>query len=373
MVEIPANLVGRIVWGNPGKSSVKTDNKTKQPVIRDGQPVVQWTFGVAYPKAGFIANIWPAMNQEAASGYPNGVPPGFAWKMVDGDGIDRQGKPYNQREGYAGCWVLAISTEAFAPNIFRQEGNGYVQVPPENIKTGDFVAVALNIKVNVPKDKSHTPGLYVNPQGVLFVGYGQPIINGPDAQSMFGGQQFQLPPGASATPLMPAGAPGMPGQGAMPGYAPPVSSGPLPGAPQPQPSGYPGAPQPGYQPMPGQPQPGYGAPPAPGYAPPPPQPGYGGPGGYPGAPQPGMPSAPLPPPAHDFVHGAGQPQPGYQPPGMPVTPGYGAPMPTTPGYGAPMPGAPQPGMYPAPGQFPAAQPGYPQPGMPGAPGNFPQR
>lgn len=119
-IEIHTGLVpGRIVWGHPAKSKPKTQKNPQtggnEVVIKDGQPVQQWSFGVAFPKDHFQSVIWPAMAQEAATGYPNGVPRNFSWKYVDGDSVDNRGQPYSLREGYAGCIVLAISTEAYAP------------------------------------------------------------------------------------------------------------------------------------------------------------------------------------------------------------------------------------------------------------------
>lgn len=309
--------VGRIVWGHPSKAKNKTDQRTRAPILRDGQPVQQWTFGVAFSKAEFHQLIWPAMSQEATTGYPNGVPPAFSWKYVDGDGVDREGKPYNQREGYAGCYVLSISTEAFAPPVFKLVNGAYVQLKPEEIKCGDYVRVGLNLKVNIPTDRTHTPGLYVNPLAVELVGYGTEIQSqaAADPKALFGGAPVAaLPPGASATPIGAPNAPGMPGMGAAPGYPPA-------GAPMaPPPAGQ----MPGYAPQPGAPM----APPA--------APGY--------APQPGA----MPPPAHDFVQNAGM-----QPGGAPM-----APPPAAPGQ---MPGYPQPG----------AMPGQPMPG--GMPGMMPPR
>ena len=268
--------VGRIVWGNPAKPQIKKDVQTKQPVLRDGQQVQQWVFGVAFPKAEFEQMIWPAMAKESAQGYPNGAPQHFAWKYNDGDGVDSNGQPFNSREGYAGHYVLTISTEAFAPPVYKLVNGAYVQLQPDQIKTGDYVVLALNIVVNVPTNRTHTPGLYINPVAIDHVGYGQEIHNGPDAQQLFGGSQYQLPAGASQTPVASGGA-GMPGTGQQP------------------PMGQ----QPPQQPPMGQPAPQ--------------QPPMG---------QPGT----MPPPANDFVQNAGnQVMPGQQPPaqntGQPAMPG----------------------------------------------------
>lgn len=317
--------VGRIVWGNPGKSQHKKDQETNALILKDGQPIDVWAFGLAIPKQQFIENVWPAMAAEAAAGFGAQIPPKFSWKYKDGDGVDDKGKPYSDREGYAGCYVLTISTEAFAPPIFKLNaaGNNYDVMPGEAIKTGDYVAVSLMLKVNVPTQRTHTPGLYVNPQGIEFVGYGAPIVNGPDAMTMFGGTRHALPPGASTQPMQSPGAPGMP-QPQQPA-----------GMGMPQPGGMPGQPPMQQQPMqaPAQPQ----------YAPQPQQPAY--------APQPaqpgGMPAPGTYPPAPDFVPAAmGQPmQPAapQMPGGMPGQPQY-APQPAAPGGMPQMPGFPPGGM-----------------------------
>jgi len=288
--------VGRIVWGNPAKPQIKKDVQTKQPVLRDGQQVQQWVFGVAFPKAEFEQMIWPAMAKESAQGYPNGAPQHFAWKYNDGDGVDSNGQPFNSREGYAGHYVLTISTEAFAPPVYKLVNGAYVQLQPDQIKTGDYVVLALNIVVNVPTNRTHTPGLYINPVAIDHVGYGQEIHNGPDAQQLFGGSQYQLPAGASQTPVASGGA-GMPGTGQQPPMGQP--------APQQPPMGQ----QPPQQPPMGQPAPQ--------------QPPMGQPA--PQQPPMGQPGT-MPPPANDFVQNAGnQVMPGQQPPaqntGQPAMPG----------------------------------------------------
>ena len=304
-----ALATGRIVWGHPGKAQPKKqqDGPNKgQPVLKqDGTPVLQYSFGLAIPKyatlvaqgatpemlqTAFDVAVWPAMDAEIKTGYPNGVPPRFAYKYQDGDGIDSKGQPFNQREGYAGCYVLAITTE-IAPPLYQWDAASgkYLQIEAERIKCGDYVRVGLNLKVNVATG-TNTPSIYVNPTAVQFVGYGSEIRNGPDAVAIFGQQgQVALPPGASAVPMAGGGNVGMPGM-----------------------------------------------------------PGAGAPAGYP-APQ-GQPMAPAgyPAPAHDFVQNAGmQPQPQMQQPqGQPMAPqGY----PQQPGY-APAPQGyapgPQPGMMP---------------------------
>lgn len=258
---------GRIVWGHPGKAQIKKDARTKAPKLdKEGKQVQQWVFGLAIPKQNFFAQCLPFMQQEAATAFPHGVPQNFSWKYKDGDGIDGAGKRYGDREGYAGHCVLTISTEAFAPQLFKFENGVYRQLAPEEMKCGDYVAVKINCKFNGAQSPN-TPGLYINPNGIVHIGYGPEIVSsGQDPEEMFAGYQFTLPAGASATPLMPTA--------------------PMPGAMMPQTAPAPqyGAPQ-GYPPAPAQPA----------YAPAPVQQAYGVPGQAPapqGYPPNGMPGIP---------------------------------------------------------------------------------
>lgn len=311
--------VGRLVYGHPSKLIQKTDTK-RQPVIgKDGQPVMVRQFGVAYPKDVFNAQVWPIMYAAASAAFGGQQPPPhFSYKFKDGDGVDRQGRPYNQREGYAGHCVVHFETQ-FDLIAYKQnpQTGAWDQITEHDYKTGDYIAVNASIEGNKPTDPTHTPGLFINPQGVLLIGHGQAIVNAPSADQMFGGQQFQLPPGATApgtAPPMPAGAPTPPGFG---GGMPPGAM-PAPGAPP----AY--GQQPGYAPTPAVPQPG----PVPAYQPPPAA-APPAPGGYPqqqGQPPvyQQQPPAPTGYPPHDIVGAAiGQQQPATPAPGAP--PAY--PMP----------------------------------------------
>ncbi len=207
MVEL-VTCGGRIIWGNPLKSKVKTDNNNQPVKDENGVPVQQWSFGFAVAKteAG-IQTIFGAMQAEAATIFPQGAPQNFAWKVKDGDGLDDKNQPFANREGYAGHFVFAISTEAFAPRVVRLV-NGSYQDMKEGLKTGDYVRLGLNIKAHAGKAnvRGSVPGLYFNPIMIEFLGYGTEIISGPDAMTLFGGTQAALPAGASPTPIAPAGA-----------------------------------------------------------------------------------------------------------------------------------------------------------------------
>lgn len=333
-IEIHTGVVpGRIVWGNPAKSKNKTrrnpvTNAEEVVMGPDGTPAQQWAFGVAFPKDHFQQNIYPALAQEAATAFPNGVPPRFAWKFKDGDGVDSKGQPFSSREGHAGHYVLTVSTEAFAPPIYKLVNGVYQQLQPDQIKCGDYVALGLVIKYNGATG-TNTPGLYVNPQAIELVGYGTEIVSAGsvDPNAVFGGKQYQLPAGATLQPMVAQGGAAMPGMTQTAGM------------PMQQPQGMPQMGQPAMQPM-SMPGNGAGMPmganPAVGYPSTQTQPGQ--PGGF--AAQTFPSNDQMPPPAHDFVQNAmGQPamQPQMQP-------------------GQPMMQQPQ-GM---PGQMPMGMPGFPQ-------------
>ena len=260
--------VGRLVWGHPLKMTPKLGDDGKPKLGDDQRPIMATTFGVAFPKAEFMAMVWPKMQEAAAAAYPEGVPGHFAWKLSDGDAATghRKGKPYNQREGYPGNFVVKFET-MFTIAAYRQGQAGWDQITAEQIKPGDYVAVSANFEGHKPKTANATPGLYTNPNGVLLIGIGDAIVSGPDAQAMFGGMQFALPPGATApgvAPMMPAGMPGAPGMAPMPGYPAPQPQ-PMPGYPAPQPQpGMPGA-APMYSPNPGFVANAMAAPPQPGF------------------------------------------------------------------------------------------------------------
>jgi hypothetical protein len=328
--------VGRIVWGSPTKPRPRKEQdgpRKGQPVMdANGQPVQEISFGVAFPKADFAAGIWPVMSAEIATGYPNGTPQRFSFKYVDGDTVDSSGKPYAEREGYAGHYVLAFTqriNDTFAPPpVYKLDPatGRYNQLGPDDIKCGDYVSVGTNFKINVATG-TNTPSIYVNPRAIELVGYGTAIVGtgGVDPTQMFGGAARALPPGASPVPVQQPNAPGMPGMAPQPPAAPMA-----PGMTAPP------------QMMPGQPVAPM-APAAPVMAPPPPAPPPMAPvgpqrpvdpshvhnngngteqwfvnGAWDGQAHPIAPAAPaaptLPPPAHDFVQNAGMPP---QMPGMP--------------------------------------------------------
>lgn len=287
---------GRIVWGTPHVRQAVIDDKTKVQAIdvKTGQPIWEYAYGLAIPKDQ-IGNIWQAQTIEAAKVCNGVVPPyapdakdSFAYKMIDGDSmapaVPARGipaRPYSEREGYAGCWVFAIKSRLpNPPPVFDWIDGRWQQVDPTNLrggnelKTGDYVQTGLSIDGH----GGQSPGLYLNPEGIQFVGFGTLIQRGPDAAAMFGAAgPAQLPAGASSSPVggAPAGAApmAMPGQPApvapQPGFTPAPVAAPGPASPAPAPTAGPSpAPQPGMIASPtSQPMPGMAAPaPVPGFS-----------------------------------------------------------------------------------------------------------
>lgn len=203
---------GRIVWlaGKTPFEGAQRKGQDGRPMFdQQGKPLMQYGFGLAVKKPGPTStpdetknfmDMWNAIQAEALALYPSGqVPPGFSFKYKDGDGVDHNGQPFANRDGYKDHLVFALTTSV-PLKFFRYEG-GYVQVS-EGIKCGDYVQVQVNVKGHLPKPGTQgKPGLYLNPNLTLFLGYGQEIMNTPDAASVFGAAPPPLPNGASATPV----------------------------------------------------------------------------------------------------------------------------------------------------------------------------
>lgn len=268
---------GRIVWGHPMQKQIKTDPKTRKPILnKDGKEQDVWSFGLAIPNASFPV-VEAAISQAAYAQFPHGnFPRDFAWKIKRETDLDEANKPYSEREGYAGHVVLSISTQAFCPAVYKYENGKYRQLAENEVKCGDWVVAKLIIN-------SHPGGVYLNPGEIELVGYDQEIQRrgGGDPTATFGGRTYQLPQGVSATPVAPvySVAPQLIPNAPV-GYAPATIG---------QPAVNTVAPV-GYAPAPAYSVTGYPSNPAlAAYAPQQPAVGH------------------LPPPATDFVQNAGQP------------------------------------------------------------------
>ena len=203
-----AVISGRIVWksGDLFKGKAKIDFNTKQPVIKDGKGVTEYSFGLAVSKQDpALPHFMGLMQAEARSVYQSGnVPPSFSFKFKDGDGIDDKGIPFSEREGHAGCLIFALTTQR--PITWFKYENGQNVLINEGVKCGDYVNAQINIKANVPVNPMHKAGMFLNPNAAQLIGYGKEIVsNVIDAASIFGNAAPVVPQGASAVPVAPQG------------------------------------------------------------------------------------------------------------------------------------------------------------------------
>lgn len=228
--------VGRIVQGDAFKPQT-TDQLGNPLTVKSGpntgQATQRYYIGVAFPKTdaafqAFYAKLievarasWPQhFNAQGQCTHPK-----MSLKVIDGDGVDDNGKPNNTKEGFAGHWVVKFSS-SFAPRCFylgHYQPHEAIQ-DPNAIQRGYYVRVAGTIEGNGNQQK---PGLYVN-LGMIELNRGEPgdiIRTGPDAAAVFGGGAA---PAASPLP-MPGAAPNLPTPG---GFAPPVATS-MPTLPQP--------------------------------------------------------------------------------------------------------------------------------------------
>lgn len=204
-------IQGRIVWtaGDLFKGKPEFIFGTKTPKLdKTGKQMTMFGFGLAVPKTingqpnPELQNMMAAMQSEALQVYQNGnVPPSFAWKYKDGDGIDDKGIPFSQRDGYKDCIVFNL-TSYQAIRWFKWENGSNVQIDT-GVKCGDYVKVQIHAKAHGPVGQGK-PGMYLNPNLVQLVGYGTEIISKTvDADSVFGNSAPVAPQGAMAQPPAP--------------------------------------------------------------------------------------------------------------------------------------------------------------------------
>ena len=255
--------IGRIVQGNPLVANPQTNPQTGAPKLgKDGNQSVNWYCNVAFDKKNpKTIEMITAIYQEAARLFPALFPFGyqptarqdtqppihaggcirndFAFKLKDGDGYDANGKPHSAKEGWAGHWIVQISTYAGAMRVVNGlTGNSpitEVGTGPAHIKTGDFVVCCLDIKTNGwSNDPQSKPGIFMNPDLIQLNGYGEYIAGGVNVDELLkdvavatGGY---TPTGMSTTPTaapLPGATPSLPAPMALPGSAgalPPVNA-----------------------------------------------------------------------------------------------------------------------------------------------------
>ena len=208
---------GRIIWGSVSERATKDyDGGDYEP----GKGPFQ--FGLAIRKddsrlPDFLGKIY----QQAIAGYPNNAAmhqriqnewqSGFAglsfrFKIKDGDKPNAKGVTNPNAQG---CYVFTMSTVL----PFKCSNAQNIEIDPKQIERGYFVDIAVSCKVNDNVDG--TAGIYLNPEVVRFLAFGEKIVGGVSIDEAFAGHAAptQLPPGATLSPPAPdAALPGMPAQ-----------------------------------------------------------------------------------------------------------------------------------------------------------------
>lgn len=207
--------IGRFVQGNLYEAQVKTDQKTGQPQIHPaghanaGQPVKAFFILVAYAKTD---PAFPPFREllavQARADWPqyhdangNCTNPTFANKIIDGDGADEKGRPWSEREGFAGHWVVRYGT-TFPPKVMEWDPaiGGWKETEKGKIKLGDYIKVSGSTQTN---KSAQSPGMHVNPELVAFVREGERIVLGVTADAAFGPGPGGAAPAPGPTPPPP--------------------------------------------------------------------------------------------------------------------------------------------------------------------------
>ena len=186
-------ITGRFVQGGLTLQPKKNDDGTPVLDKQTGKQVEECFIAVAVAKNDpqFPA-YWAAYNAQARASFPNlfdangnCTHPRFAWKMQDGDGIDKNGKSVKDKPGFAGHYVFKFATR-YAPRCYLKDSHGNMTIlenPEHMIKRGFYIALAITLDGNgvaAAGSGAAVPGLYTSPNLVLFVAPGEEIITGPD-------------------------------------------------------------------------------------------------------------------------------------------------------------------------------------------------
>lgn len=236
--------VGRMVQGDFFKPNT-TDQQGNPLVIKSGpnkgQPRTDYFAAIAFPKTpDIVASVITPMVQQAATSYaslfPRGAEPNnaaghfgctlpkFSFKIMDGDGVDDNGKPNASKDGFAGHWVVKFSS-GFAPQVWTRAKNlpdGHpskaLNTDPETlvqlqatdaalVKRGFYYRVNASVDGNGQQLPSGSPGLYTNYNLVELVAFGEEITSGPVASEVFGAPAGAVPAAAPAPAPKPAPVP----------------------------------------------------------------------------------------------------------------------------------------------------------------------
>lgn len=228
---------GRFVQGDAFEPQT-TDQQGAPLTIKTGpnagQPTKRWFMAVAFPKtdpqtmpylmklATFAAACWPAYFPAGATQAPplfGCIRQNFSIKIMDGDGIDDNGKPNRDKPGMAGHYIVKYSTSIKAPGVWQEPNfEEMAQVTdPRQLPRGYFVMINHTIQSN---ENDQRPGLYVNLDKVAISqnqAGAEVIQSGPTAAEAFGAGGGQTYAGVTATAPLPTYPPAPAGIVANPG------------------------------------------------------------------------------------------------------------------------------------------------------------
>lgn len=200
--------VGRMIGGSVYKSYPKKDQLGTQVIGKDGNPVSEFSFGVAIPKGAeqhWVQTVWgKTIWNVGVAAYPKLVNlPTFSWKIKDGDSDvpNSVGRLTRDQEGCAKHWVIWFKQQ-WAPKLVTDKGATQL-IEPDALVPGYYVEVYGSVAPNVikPGVQGGRPGVYLNPIAVNRVAYGERIVNSDVDTSNVGFGSSPLPAGASLTPI----------------------------------------------------------------------------------------------------------------------------------------------------------------------------
>lgn len=197
----------RYVQGDPFNAQTK-DQQGNPMTIKTGpnagQPTQAFILNGAIAKsdplalpflmqiAGEAAKAWPAFFPQGALPNPpmfGCTHPRFSLKIMDGDGIDDNGKDNKTKEGFAGHWIIKFKS-SYAPGVYelgKYDKLQNLQLDKGKhslLRRGYYVRVSGGIESNANDGR---PGMYVNLGMIEIVQAGVEITTGPDAAQVFGG------------------------------------------------------------------------------------------------------------------------------------------------------------------------------------------
>lgn len=208
-------------------TGAETDLQGNKLRDQSGKEITKWFIACAGRKGDPLVEAFKAKLEQFARFIapqfftgPGGActHPKFSFKIVDGDGVDDNGKSNAGKPGFAGHWVFKFDS-TFAPRCYQAGKYApaeqlAMQAGVNPIPRGDYVRVAGSLDFNGQQQK---PGIKTYFNMVEWCAQGERIISGPDAATVFGG---------GATPNAAPGYAPAPGQapmyaGAVAGMPPP--------------------------------------------------------------------------------------------------------------------------------------------------------